>query len=92
MQLAVSALVGTSVCFSAASASTSKFSQCGLRIDGAAANRTSCAGLPNPTAQITIGPNNIEFASDDSGSSPERVAQINNDPATEFKCEFPGCE
>ena len=28
MQLAVSALVGTSVCFSAASASTSKFSQC----------------------------------------------------------------
>ena len=45
-----------------------------------------------PTAQITIGLNNIEIASDDSGSSTERVASINSEPATEFECKFTGCE
>ena len=42
--------------------------------------------------KITIGPNRIEIASDESGSSPERAAPIDNEPVTEFHCEYPGCE
>ena len=40
----------------------------------------------------SMGPNNIEITSDDSGSSTERVALSNRKPATEFKFEFPGYE